>query len=298
MAAAVLLGLVAAAPAHAGACCLSSSAFGIGRLALWEDFAFIAGVSASPVAGRWDEHAGWLGNSPTTSENEYRAQLSALVALHPRLQASARIPYVITQKAFGSVQETGSGVGDSLVALRYEPVYQGEYSFLPEVALTGGVTIPSGRSVVAAKSPLKSDATGRGAWVLSGSLSMELARDFWFVQLAGGVTVPLQSAADPGHTEQFGVGVQATLAGGIEVKKGLVVSLVGRFGYEGATRYDGVEVPQTQAYDFGVGPALAWQVASHWTVQGGVDVGLFATGFGLNRQGRVTGNLGVRYAYF
>ena len=278
---------------------MSSSAFGIGRLALWEDFAVILGGTVSPVEGRWDEKTGWLGNPARYTENEWRAQLSALVALHPRLQASARVPYVVTTKGSNDLHETGSGVGDSLLALRYEPVYQGEVPFLPEVALTGGVTIPSGRSPGGAKTVLLSDVTGRGAWVLSAAVTMELARNFWFVQLGGGVTYPLAApAADPGHTEQFGLGVQGTLAGGIEVRKGLVASLVARFAFEGAALYDGVEVPQSQAYDFGVGPALAWQASPHWTIQGGADIGLFAAGFGLNRQGRVTGNLGVRYSYF
>jgi hypothetical protein len=299
LAAVVLLGLSSAAPAHAAACCLSSSAFGIGRLALWEDFAVILGGSVSPVIGRWDERGGFRENPARYSEVEWRAQLSALVALHPRLQVSARLPYVLTQKASDDLRETGAGIGDALAALRYEPVYQGEYSFLPEVALTGGVTVPSGRAVGDGSRLLQSDVTGRGAWVLSAALTTELARDFWFVQLGAGVTVPLQgAAATPGHTEQFGVGLQATLAGGVEVRKGLVVSAVARFAYEGNSRYDGAVVPRSEAYDFGLGPALAWQVNPHWTLQGGADFSLPVGSLGLNRQGRVTGNLGVRYAYF
>ncbi len=291
--------LLAAAPAQAGACCLSSSAFGLGRLALWEKFAINLGTTVSPVTGRWDEKTGWIGNAPGYSEVEYRAQVSAIVALHRRLQASARLPWVITQKASDPLHEVGQGLGDSALGLRYEPVYQGEYEFLPEMALNFGLTVPTGRSVGAARTVLLSDVTGRGAWVPSASLTVELARNFWFVQAAGGVTLPLPSpAADVGHTEQFGLGVQATLAGGAEVRKGLVLSAVARFGSEGATRYDGEEVPRSAQFDVGAGPAVAWVINTHWTLQGGADFGFFGSGFGRNRQGRWTGNLGLRYAYF
>ncbi len=293
-----LVGLTAA-PAWAAACCLSSSAFGAGRLASWETFAVVVNTSGSPVLGRWDETAAWRANAPGYSEAEWRAQLTGLVALHPRWQVNGRLPVVLTQKAAGGLSETGAGLGDSQLGVRFEPVFQGEYDFLPEFAVTAGVTIPSGRTTSASGTILGSDVTGRGAWALSTSLTAELARSIWFVQAGVGFAYSLPMAGyTPGSTQRFGLGWQGTVAGGVEARRGLVLSLVTRFGYEGPLTVDGAEVPGSTAYDFGLGPAVAYKLGDHWTLQGAVDVGVFASGLGENRQGRFTGSVGARYAYF
>ncbi len=297
--AAALATVLGAARAEAAACCLSSSAFGLGRLASWEQAAVIVGGSVSPVSGSWDDQGAWHANPADYSENEWRTQLSALVALHERLQLSGRLPWVLTQKAAGPLNESGHGLGDSQLALRYEPVYQGEYDYLPELALNLGATVPTGRAMTGAQTILGSDVTGRGAWMLSASLTAELARAFWFVQLGGGLTYALPMAGDaPGETQQFGPGVQATLAGGIELTRGLVASLVARYSWEAEVRVNGQPVARSRAFDFGGGPALAWQFIPQLTLQAGLDLGLFTAHTGENRQGRTAGNLAFRYAYF
>lgn len=293
------LAWLAATPAHAGACCLSSSAFGIGRLALWEQFAIIVGTSASPVAGRWDERRAWHDGSTDYAETEWRAQLSALVALHERVQVYGRAPFVFTQKVAGELSESGGGLGDSQVGVRLEPLAQGQVPYVPEVSISLGATLPSGRTVAGARTPLASDVTGRGAWVLLAALTFEVAQDDWFAQLAGGLTYPLAMAGvEPGTTQQFGTGLQASLAGGYELRKGLVASLVARVAWEDNVKVDGVSLPKTAAFDFGGGPNLAWELSDHLTLQAGADFNIFRGGFGANRQGRTTVNLGCRYAYF
>jgi hypothetical protein len=293
--AALLLG---SSRADAAACCLSSSAFGIGRLASWEDFAFILGTSASPVAGNWDALGTWHPNPGDYSENELRAHLSALVALHDRLQLSGRLPWVMTTKSAGPLSESGNGLGDSQLALRYEPVFQGEVAWLPEIAVTAGLTMPTGRPTSAAQTILGSDVTGRGAWMLSASVVFELARDIWFAQVGGGLTYALpQAGVEPGTTQQLGPGVQVTVAGGIQVLKPLVVSVVGRYGWEGQVVVDGKPLPQSRQYDLGIGPALAWKITQALTLQAGADFGIPASGLGENRQGRATFNLAMRWAH-
>lgn len=294
-----LASALAAAPAQAAACCLSANAFGIGRLAMWETLAVILGGSVSPVAGRWDQQATWRPNPAEFAETEWRTQLSALAAVHPRLQLSGRVPLVLTQKVFAEQQESGGGLGDTQFAVRYEPVFQGEYEFLPEVALNAGVTVPVGRTATDSQTALGSDVTSRGAWVPSASASVELARSNWFALLGGGVTWPLPMAGfEPGRTQQLGLGWQLTAAGGVEVKKALVLSLAARGAFEGPIQMDGAVVPESEAFEMGLGPAVAWTFVPHFTLQGGVDLELHASGLGDNRQGRTTASLALRYAYF
>jgi hypothetical protein len=289
---------LAAGRAQAAACCLSSSAFGIGRLASWEDYALIFNVSTSPVAGDWDALGTWRANSANFSENEMRAQLSALVALHERLQLSGRIPWVMTTKSAGDLSESGNGLGDAQLALRYEPVFQGQVSWLPEISVNAGVTIPSGRAMSSAHTILGSDVTGRGAWILSASVVAELARDFWFVQAGGGFTYALpQAGVDPGTTQQLGPGFQVTAAGGAEVMKGLVISLVAHYGWEGQVTLEGQPLPQSRSYDSGIGPAVSYKILPSLTAQAGADFGGYVSNLGENRQGRTTVNLGIRWAH-
>lgn len=307
---------VAATPrrAEAAACCLSSSAFGIGRLAPWEHTAVLLNISTSPVLGRWDGVSAWRPNAADYQENEWRLQLSALLALHQRLQLSGRVPLVLTVREAQGERAAGGGLGDSQLGLRIEPIYQGEYEFLPEMAINVGVTMPSGRLAdgTALASQLGTEVTGRGAWVLSASLTVELARAKWFVQASGGVTVPLPMPTPGGGLQMYGVGGQAMVAGGAELFKDFVLSGLVRFAYEGPIRVQPrdpdtgepianaamAEVPGSHAYDFGVGPNISYKVSPHWTLQGGADFNLPIGGLGANRQGRIGVNLGARFAYF
>lgn len=302
------------APAEAAACCLSSSAFGIGRLAPWEHSAVQLNISTSPVLGRWDGAGAWRPNAADIAENEWRLQLSALIALHQRLQLSGRVPVVLTVREAQGEKAAGGGLGDSQLALRIEPIFQGEYPFLPELAINLGLTMPSGRLAdgTAPASQLGTEVTGRGAWVLSASLTVELARAIWFLQASGGVTVPLPMATSGGGLQMYGVGAQAMVAGGAEVFKNFVISALVRFAYEGPIRIQPrdpdtgeplanaamAEVPGSHSYDFGLGPNLSYKLNGHWTLQGGADFNLPIGGLGANRQGRIGGNLGVRFAYF
>lgn len=309
----VLTLMLGAGTAQAAACCLSSTAFGIGRLSSWEHSAVLLGFSTSPVLGRWEPSGAWKANGPGVSENEWRWQASALMALHSRFQLSGRVPVVLTTRELVEQRASGGGLGDVLLGARFEPVYQGEYEFLPEIALNLGVTLPSGRVADANSMPalLGTDVTGRGAWIVSGSVVAELARKNWFLQAGGGMTIPLITTASDGGRQQFGLGAQVTLAGGLEIFKDLVLSLVTRFGYEGPLRVEPrdeasglptgaplADVPGSQAYDFGGGPNVSYKISSHWTLQAGADFSIPAQGLGANRQGRITANAGVRFAYF
>lgn len=311
--AAVAMAVLVGARADAAACCLSSSAFGLGRLASWEHSAVLLGASTSPLVGGWDAQGVWTANRPGIVETESRLQLSALLALHPRLQLSGRVPLVLTTRDLQAQHAQGGGLGDALLAARFEPVFQGEYDFLPEIALTLGATLPSGRAADGSglASNLGTEVTGRGAWVLTASVTVEVARATWFVQAAGGLAVPLVTTVSDGAKQQFGAGAQGTVGGGVEVLKGLVVSLVARFAYEGPLRAEPrdeltglptggalVPVPESHAYDFGGGPNLSYKLSSHWTLQAGVDFSVPANGLGTNRQGRITPSLGVRFAAF
>jgi hypothetical protein len=297
---ALVFSLIAVAPgrdAWAAACCLSSSAFGVGRLAPFEDFAILANQSFSRYAGHWDGRATW--HSASYSESEFRTQLSGIVALHQRLELSASMPWLVTTKSASGTDESGYGIGDTQVGFRFEPIGSGEISGVPGIALVGGMTMPSGRARSERNHPLATDITGRGAWVLSASVVLEVARMRWFVLGGAGVTYSFeQDTALAGHTAQLGRGFQATVLSGVEVVPKWIASMLAHYAYEGAVTSDGASFPGTQKHDAGVGPAVAFQWTPNWTVQAGFDTGIYVNNMGKNHDGRYTATLGVRYGYF
>jgi hypothetical protein len=285
--------------ALAAACCLSSSAFGVGRLAVWESGAVLVGFSASPSPGRWDENERWVGNTAGTSDLELRPSLAGIVALGERVQLSARVPWVVNRRTADGHLDVGQGAGDSLLSSRFELLSIGQYAELPGVAVNLGLTLPSGRPMSATRSLLAADVTGRGAWVVLASVSLERAVQPWYVQLNLGTTVPLPMPSyAPGVTQRFGPTFEASLAGGVELREGLVLSLVARATLESNLLISEQPVANSAARDLGLGPTVSWRFHPHWTLTGGVDTGIFVRGLGDNRQGRVSLSTGLRYGFF
>lgn len=285
---------------EAAACCVSASAFGLGRLAVWEQAAGQVSLSTSPSPGRWDEHGVYFANAPGTADVEVRPSVSGLISLHERWQLAARVPWVVNSRQADGYAEAAHGVGDALASVRFEALHIGEYDLVPGVALNLGLTVPSGLAMARTQRLLATDVTGRGAWVVGASVTLEQTwRGRWYAQLAVGATVPLPMASFlVGQMQRFGPTLDSTLAVGVELGRLVVVSCVARGSAESSLRIDERIVPNSSAFDLGVGPAVAWKLHPRWTVQAGLDTGLFIDGLGDNRPARVTFTAGVRHAFF
>lgn len=291
---------LSAAPHRAAAapCCMSATAFGIGRLLIWEDFALGLRTSLAPGLGDWDADGHWRAWSNFT-ETEWRSELWAMAALDRRASIFARVPAVLLTRSTADTTDTGGGLGDLSLGLRYELLAIGELLELPAIALTVSVLAPTGRATEDSHTPLGADVTGRGAWVLSAGLSFELTRLPWFVRLDTGVSVPLpQERADLHADQRLGVSVDLALSGGIEVASNVVVSLVPRLTWTDATRLDEEPVARTSRLDIGLALAGSWRFDPHWTLQASFDAPLAIDGLGKNQTARLMTSLGIRYGSF
>lgn len=281
--------------AAAAPCCMSATAFGMGRLAIWEDFALGLRTSLSPALGAWDAEGHWS-SYDDYADLEWRSELWALVALDRRLSAFVRLPVVATLRSAGSLSGFGGGLGEVSLGARYEVLAIGEIAELPAIALTLAVLAPTGRATEDAETPLGVDVTGRGAWVLSAGLSLEVTRVPWFVRLDLGLSVPLPARRDDlGVSQRLGPSFDLGLAGGVEVSPRVVVSLASHLMLSSDNILDGTAVPHSDRLELGLGPAVSWHFAWSWTLQLGVDSGLFLSDLGQNLPGRVTTTLGLRY---
>lgn len=287
-----LLLLLVPGAAAASACCLSTSAFGTGRLAVWEDLAVGFSSSLGDAAGDWSERGTWRAYGDYL-DREWRLSAWGIYRLAEHLEISGRVPWVITERAAGSIDDSGNGLGDLSLGARWDLLPLGSIEGIPGVALTFGATLPTGRTADESETILGADATGRGAWALTAGVSLEKTWDPFFVRLDAAGTYWLPSAG-----QRFGPGLDLLLGGGMELVPGLVASAGPRLSLEGARHDAGREVVGSAARELGLGANLAWSIGDHLTLQGGVETAPPVDGLGQNRAQRTTATLGLRWAHF
>lgn len=296
---ALALAIAGSGEASAAPCCMSATAFGIGRLLIWEDFALGLRTSIAPGLGAWDAEGQWRPWREGYAETEWRSEVWGLVGLDRRASIFLRVPAVMLARSAGDVDDIGGGLGDVSAGVRYEVTAIGEYLELPAIALTLALLAPTGRAPEAARTDLAVDVTGRGAWVASLGASIEHTELPWFVRLDLGASVPLpQTRDDLGKDQRLGVSIDVALSGGVELDDGLVVSVVPRFTWVDVTRLDEQPLHGSARRDLGVALAASWRVDPHWTVQGAIDQPIPLDGVGQNQPGRVLTTLGLRYGSF
>lgn len=291
--------LVLPASAHAGACCLSASLFGVGRLVIWEEAAAGTTLSVGQAIGDWDLESQWGELPEGFAERETRVDAFAIVRLEERWQAFARLPWVLTERVAGTEKDLGQGLGDAQVGARYDLIGIGEFVELPAVALTASVGMPSGKRAEASTA-LGASATGRGIWSGALALSIEKAIIPWFARFDVGVTASLPfEREDLGLTQRYGPGLQMALSGGRElIADKLVLGFALSEEWEAPLAIDGEKVVGSAARSGSGSVALSWNVTPHWSLQTSVASALGFDDVGRNRPARVSGTLGVRYGYF
>lgn len=285
--------LAAPAAAQAAACCLSTSAFGAGRLAAWEDAAAGLQLGLSSNGGRFANDGGFHPPGDTT-ELEGRATAFGIVRVLRDFEAGVRVPWVFGLREAGDLRETGSGPGDLAFSLRWDAIQPGR---LPGIAFVAGASVATGRATADSEQTLGADVTGRGDTVLTLGASVEKAYEPWFVRLDAAALLPL-AHDERGHEVRSGPGVEVLFGGGLQVASGLVLSLVPRLRWESDVTMDGFRLPRSSALELAVGTALAWDFSEHWTLQIAADTGLPADGLGRNRPLLSAASVGFRRGFF
>lgn len=292
--------LVPSAPVHAGACCMSATAVGSGRLLNWEDAAIGLNTSVAFTLGEWTQDGTWR-SFDDYDEVEVRGTLWGMARLGRRTSVSVAIPAVLNFRSVGDQSAWGGFLGDVSAGFRWDPRLVAEDSSLvPAVAVVASVTVPTGRATGGtASGKLGENATGRGAWVISAGVILETVVMPWFARLELHTSVPMPSASGPGGGSlRFGPGLSGGLSGGHALTTELTLALAWRWLWESSHVIDGTTVEGSERFDTGLTLALSWRFDTHWTMTTSVDTGIFADGAGDNGFGRVTATVGFRYGAF
>lgn len=285
--------------AAAGACCMSATSFGVGRLLPWEDWAAGVQVGHARSLGQWDQDGTLRWNAPDFSDGLSRLEPWAIVRVHPKVEVHARVPVVVNDRRSGGERQTAGGLGDVGAGARLELVALGAHAWLPSLALAAGATAPTGRRADETRPPLFAGTTGRGAWAGSLAIEAEYAVVPWFVRLDAAVTRYLPVARSDGARQRYGPIGAVTLAGGREVLGGaLVLALAATGEREGPLEVDGARVPGSGARSYELAGSVSWRVDPRWTLVGTLTNTVWPDGGGANRDARVGFTLGVRHGRF
>lgn len=286
--------------AHAAACCVSATSFGVGRLLIWEDFAIGLQLGHARLLGQWDERAQLRLNPPGYSEGITHAQLWAIIRLHERAELQGWLPALANDRWSSKTHQIAGGIGDVGAAIRVQVLRIGEIHRLPSLATILSGFAPTGRRVEETSPPLFAGTTGLGAWGGSLAIESEYAPSPWFVRLEAGITGFLAfRRSDTGQKQGYGRLVRATISTGREVVPGALVAAAALTGeYQSKLSLDGQDIPASQARLFSAALSLAWRFDPHWTLVGAALNTAWPDGLGKNRDGRVDFTLGVRYGHF
>lgn len=260
---ALMLGLASAPKVHAAACCTSATAFGTGRLLMWESWAAGLRSSMTHELGFFDDNGRYEGNEANVVDRYLRTDFYALVGLSESASVFAVVPFV------------GTRVSDVQLGYRHQVIAIGEYEGLPSLALTASALFPSGTPRSAQTE--KQEISGRGLYAGMLGASLEKTWMPFFAQLNLGAS--LLSSLD--------MGWQIAGALGMEVTDTLVMSGLAQWSYEAPRRY------RTQ-----LGLSGSWRFNPHMTAQLSASTDVMAKGFGANWPGGVTYGFGLRYGYF
>jgi hypothetical protein len=253
--------------AAAQACCTGANALAPARLAPFEDALVGVEVMATDLYGSFDACRRFVRPPPGAAELDLEQNLLMTVRPIEHAQVSLRIPLVETWRRVPGVSEFGGSFGDLKLGVRYDFTAAGESAVVPGIALSAGVTFPSGRPPESASHPLATDATGTGAFQGSFTLGLEQSYRRFLVNLSGTTTVRASRTVGYLH-ERDGVQLVASGTGGYSFRNGVVLALTASYTAELEATINGAMVPDSGRAVTRLGLAGSCPLTPAFRVQG------------------------------
>ncbi|MGO9832414.1 MAG: hypothetical protein ACLPJH_20000 [Myxococcaceae bacterium] len=274
--------LVLPSQALAQACCAGSSALTPARLGIHEDGAVGIILKGTGILGGWDGQGNYFVEPAGTGEFDAELDVVGTVRVFTDGQVSLLIPFLKTWREAPGISEWGGGIGDINLAGRYDFTHAGEFSVLPGIAVLVGVTFPSGRAPEFASNLLATDATGIGAFQLTGGVALEQSYGHFLLNLTGlvGWRTP-RSVRGVDET----LGVQFQGLAGIGYAFDNDASLALSFGYvaELDAVINGQKVPDSGRALPTLGFSGSLPLGESWRLQGGLNYNPPIPGLGKNQ---------------
>jgi hypothetical protein len=165
---------------------------------------FNAGFFYDKQNGVWDEFGVWRDNKYSSSQ--FKISFSGAYRFNKHLQAAVTIPYVMNFSSVPGSPKSSSAIGDISINGRYEFFHEYQSlnkkadKMLPYLAITFGLTLPTGISDETAETEV--DVTGKGFF--AGSLGISLTKTLIRNHLQISTDFSWQHSFSNTYTKYFG----------------------------------------------------------------------------------------------
>lgn len=293
----LVLGLLFSRQAQGSACC--GSGHGLGqRLNRSENAALAVSIRAANRFGSYDPTAGFFRAPSATVDDEIRADLSGLYAPVRGLQFGISVPFVFNVRTLGSDSAWNGGIGDVSASARFDILPVETLRSWPAVALTMGLTVPTGRPIADARDKLATDATGQGIFEVRPGI-------FWEKSFSGSAVAFLvgslgfrSSQTDiEGHRIQRAPRLFLLAAGGPVFHNGLSLSIGLIHEHEWAPSIDSIAVPNGDRYRTALMAFAGYDLPHQLTLFGSCELDLPWSYSGQNELAAIAVSIGLRRSF-
>lgn len=295
----ILVALVLASPhrAHASACC--GSGHGLGqRLNRDEQAAVTMSLRVADRFGSHDPTGRFFTVPSGIIDGDGRAEISGLFAPVPRLQLGITLPFILNIRQFGPDFAYGGGLGDLSASGRFDIVPLATSSAWPAIALTAGLTLPTGRSAAEAQDALAADATGLGVAefrpgvFLEKSFSGQASAIF-----AGSLGLRTPTMDARGKPSELAPRLRLIAAAGPVFDNGLSLSMGLIHEREQAPSIGGVTSPDGHRVRTAALAFVGYDISMHYTLLGSIEVDLPFAHAGRNEPASAALSIGLRRSF-
>lgn len=234
----------AAKDASAQACCAGASALSPGRLALHEDALAGVQVRAADIYGSFDPHRAFVASPSGAAEVDFEEDAIATVRVAKHGQLSALMPIDETWRKASGISEAGGGLGDVQAALRWDFVDPGASLTIPGIAVSFGLTLPTGRAPEDATNTLATDATGTGVFQGAAAIAIEQVYGRFLFNVTGSGALRATHTVG-GVSDQQGPLFTIFGAAGAAFSNGAAIAFTATYSADFAERIGGVTQPDS-----------------------------------------------------
>ena len=291
--------IVVASPhvARAAACC--GSGHGLGqRLGIGEQAALTVSTRLADRFGSYDVQSQFLTIPRGSVDIDTRTELAGIVRPSTRFQIGFAVPFVLNIRQFGSDVATGGGMGDLSFQGRFDVISLSTTRSWPAIALTAGVTFPTGRSAMDASNVLAADITGLGvAEVRPGVFVEHSFSGRASAIFAASVGFRSEGDAPPGPHFQLAPRIRVLGAIGPVFDSGLSLSFGVFHEREAAPTIDHVTPPDSDRRRTAMLGFVGYDFRSSFTLLGSIELDIPLRYVGQNEPAYAAISIGLRRSF-
>jgi hypothetical protein len=248
-----------------------------------EDAAVGLQLQMTYVTGSFDQNRHYIGNPEGASEQDFAENVFGTVRFLKRGQVSLLVPFVQTRRTYPAtptqpaVTDFGGGLGDINLGARWDFVLAKETQYWPGFAVLAGVTFPTGKAADQVGSAV--DATGIGAYQLTGGLAFEQAYGRVLINLTGLISQRFERHVGS-NTSLLGPQFSGLAAVGWAFHYDQGLALILSYSGEGNAVFNAQSVPGSGREATNVGISGGTPLWEDWRFQGSLTYALPFDGLG------------------